>query len=73
MTTGRRYFDEGEQAFEDEKEMDDCPHALDSREGIEWCAGWEYAEHHNDMEVRGQEEDYRLDDPRHRQAEWLNY
>jgi hypothetical protein len=58
------YFQEGEEAFENDIDKDDCPYYSDSAEAPYWCAGWDAAEFANSELLRGQAEDQRLDDPR---------
>lgn len=62
-----RYFEEGEEAFAQDDELDDCPYPFDSGAGAEWCAGFEAAQYADMIESEGAREDRRLDNP-HRRA-----
>ena len=68
MASVSRYFEQGEEAFALGDELDDCPHPLDSREGSQWCAGFESAQYADLIEAESALEDQRLDNPRHSQG-----
>ena len=59
------YFQEGEEAFENDIDKDGCPYSFDDPLAQYWCAGWDSAEFVNDQENRSNQHDNRLDDPRH--------
>lgn len=61
-------FQEGEAAFEAEKEQNDCPYEFNSKPYMEWQAGWESADWANEQQGVGEAEDRRLDDPSHGQG-----
>lgn len=73
MGTVSRFFEEGEEAFAHEDELDDCPYAFDTREGADWCAGFESAAWLDQRVMDWEDEDRRLDDPRRDQARNLNH
>lgn len=68
MSRARECFDEGEEAFHDGIERDDCPYPDESSEAANWCAGWDSAEHENNENAK----DDAYNDPRRGQAYDLN-
>lgn len=58
-------YKDGMDAFNDELALDECPYEPDSTNGILWAEGWEQQAAIAEREYEGQQEDQRLDDPRH--------
>lgn len=65
-------YREGMRAFDEEIGMDECPYDADSTFGILWAQGWESAAGLAEIEAEREQEDRRLDDPRHGQARDIN-
>lgn len=68
QTRARQCFDEGEEAFGQDDELDDCPYPMESTEGANWIAGFEAAAYENSTISN----DDAYNDPRRGQAADLN-
>ena len=68
QTRARSYFDEGELAFQDGENRDECPYPWESSAAANWLAGWDAADYEN---ARMSNDDA-YNDPRHGQARELN-
>ena len=55
------YFQEGEEAFENDIDKDGCPYAFDDPLAQYWCAGWDAANEANEVLICAEREDARLD------------
>ena len=63
-------YEHGYAAFDAGVDADDCPHGFDTQERADWWSGFQRAMFESEDSLRAQ--DYRLDDPRHGQAMYLN-
>ena len=55
------YFEEGEQAFENDIDKDGCPYSFDDPLAQYWCAGWDAANEESEVLIHAEHEDARLD------------